>query len=51
MCKFMPASTVALVDPPNVSQVLSSIDRNTQDINKGIFKTDTYIGAGIAQSV
>jgi len=37
MYKVMSASTVALVDPQNVSQMMSSIDRNTQDINKKVY--------------
>jgi hypothetical protein len=51
MYKVMSATTVALVDPQYVSQVMSFIDRNTQDISESIFKTNTYIGSGIAQPV
>ena len=47
----MSALTVALVDPQNVSQVMSCIDRNKQDIDKSILKTNTYIGSWILQSV
>ena len=51
MHKIMSASTVALADPQNVSQVMSCIDRTKQDINKCTFKTNTYVGSQIAQSV
>ena len=37
MYKVTSASTVALVDPQNVSQMMSSIDRNKQHINKKVY--------------
>ena len=42
----MSASTVAFVDPQYVSQVMSCIDRNTQDINESIFKTICILDPG-----
>ena len=43
MYKIMSASTVAPVDPQNVSQMTSSIDRNTQDINKKVYSKQIRI--------